>query len=65
MRWPWDNRKRKLTPDLISAKCPHCGCDLAVTFEQRILLADGQPIWPFCPICTQVVAAKAVPKTAE
>jgi hypothetical protein len=57
MRLPWF-RRPKLSPDEIGARCPSCHCELPVTFEQRLLLADRQPSWLFCPLCRRLVAGQ-------
>lgn len=54
MRWPWT---RKQDPKTIRAECPHCRGDLPLTFEQAMLLADGQPAWVFCRVCQRIVGA--------
>lgn len=58
MRLPWKKRP-KLSPDEIGARCPDCRCELPVSFEQRVLLADNQPCWLFCPLCVRLVAGQA------
>jgi hypothetical protein len=65
MRLPWQKRP-KLSPDEIGARCPSCHCELPVSFEQRLLLADSQPCWLFCPLCVRLVAGQAFTrKSAE
>lgn len=60
MRLPW-KRSGKLKPSAqeIGATCPGCQCELPLTYEQRLLLADGGPAWPFCPVCARIVSADA------
>lgn len=60
---PWKKRP-KLSPDEIGARCPDCHCELPVSFEQRLLLADGQPSWLFCPVCVRLVAGQAFVRKA-
>lgn len=65
MHWPWEKRKAKVTPDSVRAICPHCRCEPNVTFEQRVLLASGQAIWPFCALCSRIVSAESVVEFAS
>jgi hypothetical protein len=65
MRLPWQKRPT-LSADEIGARCPSCRCELPVSFEQRLLLADSQPCWLFCPLCVRLVAGQAFArKSAE
>lgn len=60
MRFLWKRSgKLKPSPQEIGARCPGCRCELPLTYEQRLLLADGGPAWPFCPVCARIVSADA------
>jgi hypothetical protein len=46
------------TTDHIGARCPDCRSELPILFEQALRLADGEPVWLFCPLCKRIVSAE-------
>ncbi|HLH37771.1 MAG TPA: hypothetical protein VKX39_01375 [Bryobacteraceae bacterium] len=47
----------------MGARCPDCGSELPIMREQAMLLADGDPVWLFCPVCTRIVRGERIVHT--
>jgi hypothetical protein len=65
MRFGFFKRRRKLSPAEITARCRGCHSELPIMYEQAVLLADGNPVWLFCPACTRIVAAERIVRSTS
>lgn len=59
MRLPWNKQTATpMTAGPAVARCPDCHCQLSISFEQHIFLAESKPVWIFCPICARIVSGE-------
>jgi hypothetical protein len=65
MNFPLFRRVKKPLPSEISACCPQCKTEVAITREQALMLAADDPICIFCPFCVELVWGERFVRQSE